>query len=127
MPSEVSPLVKFLWTDPVLLVVFHLHPATTPSNWIRCCQKGPLNLVETNGSAGGGTAQSVLFGSSLGLSSWGGDESSASKKRTTPAPIGLSNSALASMLGIELPTGSGSLRESGVFPSDPVASQPFIK
>jgi hypothetical protein len=101
------------------------------------------------GSAGGGTAQSGLFSSSLGISSWGGDESSASQKRTTPAPIGPSNrnggmnigsdiggtslfgtnsnpfgsgggsSALASMLGIELPTGSGSLRESGLFPSQP--------
>lgn len=86
---------------------------------------------------------------------WGGDESSTSQKRTNPAPIGPSNrnggvnigsdiggtslfgtnsypfaagsgsSALASMLGIELPTGSGSLRESsGLFAGQSSLCQP---
>eukprot|EP00804_Cyclotella_cryptica_P027651 CCRYP_010278-RA/>CCRYP_010278-RA protein AED:0.03 eAED:0.03 QI:129/0.66/0.5/1/0.66/0.5/4/210/816 len=86
---------------------------------------------------------------------WGGDESSSPQKRTNPAPIGPSNrngggnigsdiggtslfgtnsnpfasgggsSALASMLGIELPTGSGSLRESsGLFAGQSSFSQP---
>ena len=93
--------------------------------------------------------------SSFGMSSggiWGDDESSNSQKRANHAPIGSNrnnvgsdiggtslfgtnsnpfgsgggSSALASMLGIELPTGSGSLRESGLFPGQSNASQPPV-
>lgn len=95
------------------------------------------------GSAGqtGLFANSSSFGMSSG-GIWGGDEPANSQKRSNPAPIGSNrsngagsdiggtslfgnsnpfgnssgSSALASMLGIELPTGSGSLRESGLFP-----------
>jgi hypothetical protein len=100
---------------------------------------------------------SSSFGISAG-GLWGGDESSAPQKRSNPAPIGPTNrngginvgsdiggtslfgtnsnpfgagggsSALASMLGIELPTGSGSLRESSgsLFPAQSTVSQPPV-
>ncbi|KAL3769741.1 hypothetical protein ACHAWO_009913 [Cyclotella atomus] len=98
------------------------------------------------GAVGGSAGQTGLFGnsSSFGMSSGGiwGDDPANSQKRSNPAPIGSNrsngagsniggtslfgnsnpfgngsgSSALASMLGIELPTGSGSLRESGLFP-----------
>ena len=95
---------------------------------------------------------SSSFGMSSG-GLWGGEETSAFQKRANPAPIGPTNrsntgvgsdiggtslfgtssnpfgsgsgsSALASMLGVELPTGSGSLRESELIPGN--AIQPAI-
>lgn len=101
--------------------------------------------VGGNAGQAGLFANSSSFGMSSG-GIWGGDESSNSQKRTNPAPIGSNrsngagsdiggtslfgnnsnpfgsgggSSALASMLGIELPTGSGSLRESGLLGSQP--------
>lgn len=106
-----------------------------------------------NGGQNGLFANSSSFGMSSG-GIWGSDESSAAPKRSNPAPIGPSNrsngvgsdiggtslfgtnsnpfgsgsgsSALASILGIELPTGSGSLRESGLFPGHSNASHPAV-